>query len=76
MVMTTLAMFLQLIAQHSAAERIHEAQYAAAVEARAQHREVKCVQPVSRLTPAEEAANRKAELDRLVTPAAVRREIQ
>jgi hypothetical protein len=51
-----------------AAERIQQAQYCAAVEARAQYREVNRVQPQSHLTPAEEAANHKAELDRLVTP--------
>ena len=51
-----------------AAERIQQAQYCAAVEARAQHREVDRVQPESHLTPADEAANHKAELDRLVTP--------
>ena len=49
-------------------ERIQQAQYCAAVEARAQHREVDRVQPESHLTPAEQAANHKAQLDRLVTP--------
>jgi hypothetical protein len=50
------------------AERIQQAQYCAAAEARAQHREVDRVQPESHLTPAEQAANHKAQLDRLVTP--------
>ena len=50
---------------HRADERIQQAQY---VEARAQHREVDRVQPESHLTPAEQAAQHKAELDRLLTP--------
>ena len=45
---------------HRAAERIQQA--------RAQHREVDRVQPESHLTPAEQAAQHKAELDRLLTP--------
>jgi len=52
-----------------AAERIHQAQYCAAVEQRAQHRDIERVQPVSHLEPELAAANHKAELDRLVTPA-------
>lgn len=52
-----------------AAERIRQAQYCAMVTARAQHREIERVQPVSHLTPAEERANRQAELDRLIPPA-------
>lgn len=51
-----------------AAERIHHAQYCAAVEQRAQHRDIERVQPVSHLEPELAAAQHKAELDRLVTP--------
>jgi hypothetical protein len=51
-----------------AALRIRQAQYCAAVEVRAQHREVELVQPVSRLEPELEAAQRRAAMDRLVMP--------
>lgn len=54
-----------------AAERIKQAQYCAMVTARAQHREVERVQPASHLTEGEARANRKAELDKLVPPAAL-----
>jgi hypothetical protein len=51
-----------------AEQRIKQAQYCAAVEARAQHREIERAQPASHLTPAEEAGNRKAAADRLIGP--------
>jgi hypothetical protein len=51
-----------------AAERIQQAQYIAAIERRAQHREIERVQPVSRLEPGVAATQRKAQLDRLVMP--------
>jgi hypothetical protein len=69
--MTTLVLLaaaLQPTPSQGAAERIRQSQYGAAVEARAQYREVNRVQPETHLTPAEQAANHKAELDRLVTP--------
>lgn len=77
--MKSIAGFLILVAtayaQESevqrAGERIRQAQYVAAVERRAQHREIERVQPVSHLTPAEEIARRKAEVDRLVAPAGI-----
>jgi hypothetical protein len=75
----TIAMLLAagLLVQQDAArkeadERIRNAQYMMAVEERAQHREVAVVQPVSHLTPQEEAAQRKAQADRLVMPEAVK----
>jgi hypothetical protein len=70
--LAVLAFSVTAIAQQSeprrAAERIRQAQYCAAVERRAQHREIERVQPVSHLTPEEDIAKRRAELDRLVTP--------
>jgi hypothetical protein len=59
---------LQSEAGRQAEQRIKQAQYCAAVEARAQHREIERIQPVSHLTPAEEAGNRKAAADRLIGP--------
>jgi hypothetical protein len=47
------------------AERIQLAQYDAAVEQRAQHREIERVLPKSDITPEEEAANLRARRDRL-----------
>jgi hypothetical protein len=49
------------------ASRILEMQQAQAMEARAQHREIARVQPESHLTAAEEAANHRAEIGRLVS---------
>lgn len=57
----------QLEAQR-AAERIHTAQMYSMLIERAQHREVVQVQPVSHLTPEEEAANRRAENARYLGP--------
>lgn len=51
-----------------AAERIQMSQQASMMVTKAQHREVKSVQPESHLSPSEEAANHKAQLERLVTP--------
>jgi hypothetical protein len=51
-----------------AADRIQQAQYCAAVELRAQHRDIERVQPVSHLEPELDAARRKAEVGRLITP--------
>src|ERR1017187_3133394 len=51
-----------------AADRIQQAQYCAAVELRAQHRDIERVQPVSHLEPELAGAQRKAEVGRLVTP--------
>jgi hypothetical protein len=62
-----LALSLKIEADQ-AEQRIKQARYCAAVEARAQHREIERVQPQSHLTPAEEAANRKAAADRLILP--------
>jgi hypothetical protein len=53
---------LQLAQAPRAAERIQQAQYCAAVERRAQHREVERVQPVSQLEPELAAAHRQAEM--------------
>jgi hypothetical protein len=69
--MTTLVLLaaaMQPTPSQGAAERIRQSQYGGAVEARAQYREVDRAQPESQLTAAEQAANHKAELDRLVTP--------
>ncbi len=44
-----------------AAERILQSQQASMMLQRAQHREIKQVQPISHLTPEEEASNRRAE---------------
>jgi hypothetical protein len=63
-----LAAAMQQQQPQGAAERIRQSQYCAAVEARAQSSGVDRVQPESRLTPAEQAANHQAELGRLVTP--------
>jgi hypothetical protein len=49
-------------------QRIEQAQYCAAVEARAQHREVSRAQPASHLEPELEAASRYAAGDRLIIP--------
>ena len=59
---------MQSKAGTQAEQRIKQAQYCAAVEARAQHREIERAQPASHLTPAEEAGNRKAAADRLIGP--------
>jgi hypothetical protein len=59
---------MQPTPSQGAAERIRQCQYGAAVEARAQYRKVDRVQPESHISPAEQAANHKAEMDRLVTP--------
>lgn len=63
---TFAASVLQQKEAERAAERIQQAQYCAAVEQRAQNREIERVQPKSHLTPEEEAAARKARWDRLV----------
>jgi hypothetical protein len=57
---------MQSEAGRQAEQRIKQAQYCAAVEARAQHREIERAQPASHLAPAEEAGNRKAAADRLI----------
>jgi hypothetical protein len=72
--MLTLSVYVAFLVQEAqrAAERAQQAQemgYRAAVEQRAQHREIERVQPESHLSAAEEAANRKAAADRLVKPA-------
>ena len=59
---------------HRAAERIQQAQYCAAIDARSQPREIERVQAVSRLEPELAAAQRRAELDRLVAPERVEAE--
>jgi hypothetical protein len=59
---------MQSEAGTQAERRIQQAQYCAAVEAHAQHREIERAQPASHLTPAEEAGNRKAAADRLTGP--------
>ena len=70
--MLTLIVYLfflrQQEAEQRAAERIQLSQQASMMVERAQHREVVRVQPEFHLSPAEEAANRKAELDCLVIP--------
>ena len=76
--LAVLAFSVAAIAQQSepqrTAERIRQAQYCAAVERRAQHREIERVQPVSHLTPEEGIAKRRSEVDRLVTPEKIYRE--
>ena len=59
---------MQSEAGRQAEQRFKQAQYCAAVEARAQHREIERPQPGTHLTPAEEAGNRKAAADRLIGP--------
>lgn len=74
--MLTLALLAASLSQQveaqRAAERIQQAQRASMMLIRAQHREIERAQPISHLTPAEVAANRKAELDRLVMPGGLR----
>jgi hypothetical protein len=67
-VFVTAAFAQQKTDPERAAERIHQAQYAAAVERRAQHREIERVQPASLLEPELATAQRKARADRLVVP--------
>jgi hypothetical protein len=73
----TIAMilFLQREADH-VEQRLKQPRYCAAVEARAQHREIERVQPQSHLTPAEEAANRKVAAGRLVMPEQIKQRLQ
>jgi len=51
-----------------AAVRILQSQQSSMILQRAQHREIERVQPESHLTPAEEAANRRAENARYLGP--------
>ncbi len=64
-ILTAASLAHQLEAQR-AAERIHTAQMYSMLIQRAQHREIERVQPISHLTPEEEAAQRKAQAARLV----------
>ena len=65
---------MQSDAGRQAEQRIKQAQYCAAVEARAQHREIERAQPASHLTPAEEAGNRKATANRLIRPVPIEKQ--
>ncbi len=63
---------LQQAEGQRAAARIQQARYCAAVEVRAQHREVERVQPVSPLEPGIAVAQHKLEIDRLLQIPSVR----
>lgn len=73
--MTTILATLLAIAGwqqgQGAADRIRQAQYCAAVERRAQHREVSRAQAVSQLEPELAAAQHERDIERLVVPAMV-----
>lgn len=68
----TLTLFTAFLAHQQeaqrAAERIQLQMYCTMQYVKAQHREIERVQPISHLTPAEEAGNRKAEIARLLGP--------
>jgi hypothetical protein len=57
--MLTVLILTQLAQAQRAAERIQQAQYCAAVELRAQHREIVQAQPVSHLEPELVEAHRR-----------------